>query len=94
MLTSTSPVRSLYLSLMTGSAGFSLRVLERSLKVLCSGAGEGGERPISLSPRLWLRLWEPDVTRRQPITNEAEKSGDVGNHSVNCQFRIELIEFN
>lgn len=57
-LTSTSPVRSLYLSRMIGSAGFSFRVLERSLKG-CSGAGEGMDRTISFSPRLWLRLWEP-----------------------------------
>lgn len=62
LLTSTSPVRSLYLSLMTGRAGVSLRVLDRSLKG-CSGAGDGGERPISLSPKLWLRLWEPDAKR-------------------------------
>lgn len=57
-LTSTSPVRSLYLSRMIGSAGFSFRVLERSLKG-CSGAGEGMDRTISFSPKLWLRLWEP-----------------------------------
>lgn len=57
-LTSTSPVRSLYLSRMTGRAGFSLRVLERSLKG-CSRAGEGEERLISLSPRLKLLLCDP-----------------------------------
>ncbi len=57
-LTSTSPVRSLYLSRMIGSAGFSFRVLDRSLKG-CSGAGEGMDRTISFSPRLWLRLWDP-----------------------------------
>lgn len=57
-LTSTSPVRSLYLSRMTGRAGFSLRVLERSLKG-CSKAGEGEERLISLSPRLKLLLCDP-----------------------------------
>lgn len=60
LLTSTSPVRSLYLSLMTGRVAFSFRVLDRSLNG-CSGAGDGGERPISFSPRLWLRLWEPEV---------------------------------
>lgn len=59
LLTSTSPVRSLYLSLMTGRVGFSFSVLDRSLKG-CSGAGDGGERPISFSPKLWLRLWEPE----------------------------------
>lgn len=58
LLTSTSPVRSLYLSLITGRAGFSLRVLERSLKG-CSRAGRGEERLISLSPRLRLLLWDP-----------------------------------
>lgn len=58
-LTSTSPVKSLYLSRMTGSAGFSLKVLERS-RNCCSGA-EGVEQ-ISLSPRLWLRLWDPANT--------------------------------
>ena len=63
LLTSTSPVKSLYLSLMTGRAGFPLRVLERSLKG-CSGAGAGGERPISFSPKLWLRLWEPERRHR------------------------------
>lgn len=57
-LTSTSPVRSLYLSRMIGRAGFSLRVLERSLKG-CSKAGEGEERLISLSPRLRLLLCDP-----------------------------------
>ena len=57
-LTSTSPVRSLYLSRMTGRAGFSLSVLERSLKG-CSKAGEGEERLISLSPRLRLLLCDP-----------------------------------
>lgn len=57
LLTSTSPVRSLYLSRMTGRAGFSLRVLERSLKG-CSKA-EGEERLISLSPRLKLLLCDP-----------------------------------
>lgn len=55
LLTSTSPVRSLYLSLITGSAGFSLRVFERSLNG-CSRAGRGEERLISLSPRLRLLL--------------------------------------
>ena len=58
LLTSTSPVRSLYLSRMTGRAGFSLRVLERSLEG-CSKAREGEERLISLSPRLKLLLCDP-----------------------------------
>ncbi len=73
LLTSTSPVRSLYLSLMTGRAGFSLRVLERSLKG-CSGAGDGGERPISLSPKLWLRLWEPEAQtgEKRDMNNASE----------------------
>lgn len=57
-LTSTSPVRSLYLSLITGRAGFSLRVFDLSLKG-CSRAGRGEERLISLSPRLRLLLWDP-----------------------------------
>lgn len=57
-LTSTSPVRSLYLSLITGRAGFSLRVFDLSLKG-CSRAGRGEERLISLSPRLRLLLCDP-----------------------------------
>lgn len=61
-LTSTSPVRSLYLSRMTGSAVFSLRVLDRSLKG-CSRAGEGEDRLISLSPRLKLLLCDPGSGR-------------------------------
>lgn len=61
-LTSTSPVRSLYLSRMTGSAVFSLRVLDRSLKG-CSRAGEGEDRLISLSPRLKLLLCDPGSER-------------------------------
>lgn len=52
-LTSTSPVRSLYLSLITGKAGFSVTVCDLSLN---AGSGADGVRVISLSPRLRLLL--------------------------------------
>lgn len=58
-LTSTSPVRSLYLSLITGKAGFSVTVCDLSLN---AGSGAGGVRLISLSPRLRLLLWDPVKT--------------------------------
>lgn len=96
-LTSTSPVRSLYLSRMIGSAGFSFRVLERSLKG-CSGAGEGMDRTISFSPRLWLRLWEPlhnTMTNRSVHDKEHEttrfKMWVPSTHSLySCGIQMKL----
>lgn len=85
-LTSTSPVRSLYLSRMTGSAVFSLRVLERSLKG-CSRAGEGEERLISLSPRLKLLLCDPgwrggDSRHKGSVTRPGSSRGLFADETI------------
>lgn len=79
---------------MTGRVGFSFRVLDRSLKG-CSGAGDGGERPISFSPKLWLRLWEPEVETgdRSGTNNNRENLENKQMWKLRVMSQAELSTF-